>query len=101
MIKRSNVRNFQTRFEPSKARDVIRVILQTGNVVWSNHAEVELAKDSMTTVDAMNVMRAGVVRQPEYENGGWRYRVETQQMAVIVAIDSETELCVVTAWRKK
>lgn len=100
MIKRSNVRKFQARLEPSKARDVIREILQTGSVVWSHHAEVELAKDSMTTVDAVNVLRGGTVRQPEYENGSWRYRVETQRMAVVVALDSETELCVVTAWRK-
>ncbi len=100
MIKRSNVRSFRPPFDPSRARDKIREILQDGTVVWSNHSYVELAKDSMTTIDAVNVLRGGTVRQPEFEHGGWRYKVETQKMAVIVAFDSPTELCVVTAWRK-
>ena len=35
----------------------------------------------------------------EYEKREWRYRVQTNRIAVIVAFDSETELTVVTVWR--
>ncbi len=54
----------------------------------------------MTTVDAVNVLRGGVVRPGEFENGTWRYRVQTRRMTVVVAFRSTTELTVVTAWRE-
>ena len=52
-------------------------------------------------VDAINVLRGGIVEPGEFENGSWRYRVRTQRMYVVVAFRSETELRVVTAWRLK
>ena len=53
----------------------------------------------MTTPDCANVLRAGVVEEPEFERGSWRYRVRTQRMYVVVAFRSENELSIVTAWR--
>jgi len=55
--------------------------------------------DNLTTADALNVMRAGAVRPGEFENGSWRYRIETQRMTFVVAFRSETRAVVVTAWR--
>jgi hypothetical protein len=68
--------------------------------------------DDLTDTDAINIMRGGVVREPEWENGSWRYRVETPHMCFVVAFDpepdtlpakeadlTEVELVVVTAWR--
>jgi hypothetical protein len=57
-------------------------------------------------------LRAAVVREPEWENGSWRYRVDTPRMCFVVTFDpepeklpgkdedvSDVELVVVTAWR--
>lgn len=68
---------------------------------FSNHALRELANDDMTTADCMNVLRGGIVEQPEWERGSWRYRVRTNRMCVVVAFRSERHLVVVTAWRKQ
>lgn len=78
---------------------MIRRILATGQVGLTGHAEEELAKDTLTMVDAINVLRGGAVDPPEYENGSWRYRVRTARISVVVAFRSETRLVVVTAWR--
>lgn len=48
-----------------------------------------------------NILRAGVVQPPDFEKGTWRYRVQTNRMAVVVAFRSSQELVVVTAWREK
>jgi hypothetical protein len=53
----------------------------------------------MSTVDAVNVLRGGVVRPGEYEKSTRRYRVQTGRMTVVVAFRSKDELVVVTAWR--
>jgi hypothetical protein len=75
-------------------------ILKTGTVSFSRHALGEMEKDSLTTVDAANVLRGGVVEFCEEINRTWRYRVRTARMTFVVAFRSETALTVVTAWRK-
>jgi hypothetical protein len=87
--------------KPADAKNLIRQILLTGNVVLTSHAQQEMAKDNMTMLDVTNVLRGGVVDPGEYENGSWRYRVRTGRMCVVVAFRSEAELVVVTAWRFK
>jgi hypothetical protein len=90
------------RLRPEAAKKVIRQALEEGVISYSSHAKKELAKDKMDMVDCVNVMRAGVVHEPEWENGGWRYQVKTQHMTVVVEIDLETcEVVVITAWRQK
>jgi len=84
---------------PDAARNLIRQILQTGRFIYSRHAIEEMTADELTTVDCENVLRGGVVRPGEYEHGGWRYRVETRRITVVVAFRSEREIVVVTAWR--
>lgn len=62
----------------------------------------------------MNVLRGGVVREAEWENGSWRYRVETPRMTFVVVFEpdlvtmpgddesvGDIELVVVTGWRNK
>ena len=87
--------------QPPEAKALIRAILEAGGVRWGDHALKELAKDGLEVSDAINVLRGGVVREPEWENGEWRYHVETPRICVVVAFRSETVLRVVTAWRKK
>jgi hypothetical protein len=94
------------------ARMYIRRLLEHGVFVVSDHARREMKKDDLGDSDAINILRGGVVREPEWENGSWRYHVETPRMCFIVAFDpdpealpdkdadvSDVELVVVTAWR--
>jgi len=84
---------------PDQAKRLIQAILKTGTVSFSDHANKEMANDDMDAVDCTNVLRGGVVEQPEFENGSWRYRVRTNRMVVVVAFRSKEALRVVTAWR--
>lgn len=89
-------------FNRNEAKKLIQAICREGVIVSSRHAREELAADDLTTVDVMNVLRAGrILEQPELIEGTWRYRVHTPQMVVVVAFVSESKLKLVTAWRKK
>ena len=99
------------------ARKLIRRLLAEGRLVSpgvGSHARIEMEKDGLTDVDAVNVLRGGVVREAEWVNGSWRHRVETQRMVFVVTFDPEpdampadgdelgdVELIVVTGWRMK
>jgi hypothetical protein len=83
------------------ARKLARDILDNGSVVWGDHALAEMTNDKLTTVDATNVMRGGAYSEAEWENGGWRHQAFTQRIVVVIEFESETELIVITAWRKK
>ena len=86
-------------FDPATAKALVRTIPDTGTVSFSRHALRELGKDDLTTVDAVNVLRGGIVSPGALERGTWRYRVRTARLVVVVAFRSETELIVVTGWR--
>lgn len=88
--------------KPSEARKLIHHILKNGDVTYSRpHAIERMEEREMDTSDCINILRGGKVREGEYENGSWRYRVETPKMAVVVAFIDEDELMIVTAWREK
>jgi len=59
-----------------------------------------MQSDDLTIVDCINVLRGGFVDPAEWENGAWRYRVHTARICVVIEFESETELVLVTAWRK-
>lgn len=82
------------------AKRLVGRILKTGTVTFSNHALDEMEKDELTTVDAANLLRGGVIEFCEEVRGTWRYRVRTSRMTFVVAFRSEHVLLVVTAWRK-
>ena len=85
--------------DPPQAKRIIRQILVSGEVAFSRHALTEMKDDDLSNVDCVNVLRAGVVEPPEFENGSWRYRVRSASIWVVVAFRSETEMVIVTAWR--
>lgn len=101
----------------AEAKKLIRRLLTEGLFVVTKHARDEMAKDGLTNQDAINVLRGGIICEPEYENGSWRYHARTPRMTFVVEIDPEpevaksddvdaataatTELVVVTAWRAK
>lgn len=84
---------------PSEAKRLILEILRTGTVSFSNHARQEMAKDNLTAVEVVNVLRSGVVKPPEWEHGAWRYRVRSGRITVVIVFRSTLALVVVTAWR--
>ena len=85
--------------DPAAAKTLVRTILDAGTVSFSRRAREELREDGLTTVDAVNALRGGVVSPGELEHGTWRYRVRTARLVVVVAFRSEIELVVVTGWR--
>lgn len=84
---------------PVEAKQRIRSILTEGRLFFTSHAQEELDADDLQQTDCVNVLRGGVVRPAEYEHGGWRYRVETSRMAVIIEFHGLDTIVVVTAWR--
>jgi len=87
---------------PPRAKTLIRAILNGGEVTYSKpHAVERLQKWGLSTVDCINVLRGGVVEEPELENGSWRYRVHTPLICVIIRFISDDMLEIVTAWREK
>lgn len=86
-------------FDEMQCRQLIRRILKDGSLGFSTHAHEEMEKDGLAEIDVVNVLRGSFPGPGEFENGSWRYRVQTRQIAVVVAFRSETYLRVVTAWR--
>jgi hypothetical protein len=82
-----------------EAQKLVREILRSGTVFFTPHAQRAMADDRLTAVDVENVLRAGWVEMAEYESREWRYRVRTNRIAAIVALDSEVELTIITVWR--
>jgi len=95
------LRSVNQPLSPTDAKRLIVDIIDNGVVTFSRHAYEEMAKDDLNDQDALNVLRAGVVEPAEPERGTWRYRVRTSRMYFVVAFRTETELRVVTAWRRK
>lgn len=81
------------------ARKLLREIVATGRFWYSEHCKREMAHDKLTTIDVVNVLRAGVVEPSEFEHGSWRHRVKTNRICVVVVLLSEQEAVAVTAWR--
>lgn len=90
-----------TELKPDAARELFRRIVKDGDVEFTGHALGALRDDNLLTTDCLNVLRGGEVVATELRHGRVRYRVETNQMTAIVTVVSETELCVVTAWRNE
>lgn len=81
---------------------IVHILKSEGRLTYSSHARSEMAKDDLTELDVTSVLRGGRITEPaEQEKGTWRYRVHTHTIWVVVAFRSETELVVVTVWRKR
>ncbi len=86
---------------PTDAKRLIVDIIENGVVTFSRHAYEEMANDDLNDQDALNVLRAGIVEPAESEKATWRYRVRTSRMYFVVVFRSDTEVRVITAWRRK
>jgi len=84
---------------PAEAKKLLRAILASGEVVFTNHALEEMDQDGISQAEAIGVLRSGVVEPAEFERGSWRYRVRANRTYVVAAFRSEVAAVVVTAWR--
>lgn len=86
---------------PARAKQLIQQILKEGVYSFTQHAEKEMAKDDMSNMDCIAVLRGGAVEAAEFERGSFTYRVRTRRMTVVVTFRSQSHLVVITAWRIK
>ncbi len=91
----------ELRLSGPDAKALLDAIRTTGEWNLGDHAVKEMEKDDLDMQDARNVLRGGVVQEPEFENGEWRYQVRTSKMTFVIAFESRTRFAVVTAWRNK
>jgi hypothetical protein len=75
-----------------------KIALAQTNLRFIKHAIDELTKAGFTATDARQCLRFGIVEEPEFENGAWRYRVRDAQMMVVVEFDEPEHITVVTGW---
>ena len=88
----------------ARVKEILRVTLgPTGTVEFnlSPHSVGELWADDLTTVDAENVLRAGIVRTGHWRSDCWRYKVWTARITFVILVESERAIRVVTAWRNE
>jgi hypothetical protein len=86
-----------------QARKILsKIFNQNRNfMTFSKHALEEMEKDNLKTGDILNVLKAGkIFDAPEFENGSYRYRVQTQKIMVVIAFRKTNHVVIVTAWRK-
>jgi len=69
-------------FRAHEAKRRIRSILNNGLVDFEvPHFREEAAKDDIEMTDVVNVLRAGIVEEPEYENGSGATAFELRSFA--------------------
>ena len=86
---------------PTEARRLIRRIIEEGEVEFWGHAQREMAKDGLSQLDCVNVLRAGWPAAGECYGDRWRYQVHSRMICVVVQFESEHHLAIVTSWRKR
>lgn len=87
-------------FPSNVVKQHILAALSTGGLLtFTKHALEEMAKDELLIRDVRNTLRSGSIAAGEFERGAYRYRINSSRVCAVIAIRSETEVAVVTAWR--
>jgi hypothetical protein len=69
-------------------------------VSFTKHAREQMFERDLKSGDVLNVLRAGkIFSVPDFENGSFRYRVQTNKMTVIVVFKKPNHVVIVTVWR--
>lgn len=92
----------RSRMDPGQARKILAEIFNhdPNLVSFTGHARHSMSERNLKSGDILNVLSAGkILNGPEFENGSYRYRVETQKITVVVAFRTPNHVVVVTAWR--
>ena len=85
----------------ASAKRLIRKIIASGTVRWTEHALKRVSERGLTTVDCVNALRAGAVGPAELEGRTWRYPVQAGRTTVVVVLRSKRALTVITAWQSR
>ena len=91
-----------SRLNPEQARKVLAEIFNHNpNLIsFTKHARKQMSERDLKSGDVLNILKAGkIFSEPEYENGSFRYRVQTKRMTVVIAFKKPNHVVVVTAWR--
>lgn len=85
-----------------QARKLAVEILREGRTVFTKHCRREMADDALLETDVVNSIAGGLITEPGEVSfrGGWRYRVRTRRITVVIEFRSDEEMVVVTAWRE-
>jgi hypothetical protein len=82
------------------ARLLLSQILAAGGVRFTGHAFRELRKDGITVERAYMVLRSGVMREAEWEQGEWRHQVHAGADVLVLTFETETNAVLITGWRR-
>lgn len=102
MVDLKSIIDVTSRLSPGQARKVLAEIFNHNpNLIsFTKHAHKQMSERDLKSGDVLNVLKAGkIFSDPEYENGSFRYRVQTKKMIVVVAFRKPNHVIVVTAWR--
>jgi hypothetical protein len=86
----------------TQARKKLTALLATNPNCFSygQHFKRRLVERRMSLGDVLNVLHGGwILRDGEFENGEWRYRVETGKMTVVIAFLNDIHVRLATCWR--
>lgn len=75
--------------------------LKPNRIIQTKHFKQEMANDDLIMNDVINVLHKGqILEDPEFENGSYRYRVQTNKIVVVIAFNNPDRIILVTTWRK-
>lgn len=97
-----SILNVESFMSPGQGRKVLAEIFNYNpNLIsFTKHAREQMRERDLKSGDVLNVLKVGkIFSAPEYENGSFRYRVQTKKITVVVAFKKPNRVVVVTAWR--
>jgi hypothetical protein len=69
-------------------------------VSFTRHAREQMRERDLKSGDVLNVLKAGkIMSVPDFINGSFRYRVQTNKITVVLAFKKPNHVVVITAWR--
>ena len=95
------------RLSKNEARKQVTKIISKhpANIYFSSHALEELDNDDLTTADALNVLKSPnskIHKDGEFKNGSYRYRLETNNLMIVIAFQEAGDgISIITAWDKR
>ena len=94
----------KSRLDKAQARKLLAKIFgskRDGTISFGRHAKERMKERNLGTNDIFNVLSEGqIYHDPENKKGSWRYRVETNKIAVIFVFRDIDGIAIVTTWRK-
>lgn len=102
MVDETSSNDIISRLEKTQFRKSLAEFFNTNpnNVSFTKHAQEQMLKRDIMSGDILNVLRAGNIHNdPEFENGSWRYQIETKKITVVFAFNSPNKIRIITAWR--